>query len=161
MWGRNIWTSLLKGPNGKWGFRWVVDLLRVRFGEGVPPPFRRPTMQSARLISNWQVSLKQTETPLCYIIRLFLIQGDVQTNGEACRFSVGAHPSFSEGAIFQWRHSGLTECHCFTAGRSMHCRTGRTADDRAQQRIFLVNGMHTFAAPPQPSGVPNALPAAS
>ena len=46
-------------------------------------------MQSARPTSNWHVSLKQTETPLCYIIRHFLIQGDVQIDGEACRFSVG------------------------------------------------------------------------
>ena len=39
-------------------------------------------MQYARLTSNWQVSLKQTETPLCYIIRHFLIQGDVRIDGE-------------------------------------------------------------------------------
>ena len=47
--------------------------------------------------------------------------------------------------------------HCFTAGRSMHCHTGRTADDSVQRSTLLANGMHTSAAPPQPSGVPNAL----
>ena len=44
------------------------------------PTNGRPAMQSARLTSNLHVSLKQTETPLCYIIRHFLIQGDVQTD---------------------------------------------------------------------------------
>ena len=41
----------------------------------------------------------------------------------------------------------MTEWHCFTAGRPVHCRTGRSADDRAQQSTLLADGMHKPAAP--------------
>ena len=55
---------------------------------GLPSPCGRPAIRSDRLTSNRPASLKQTETPLCYIIRHFLIQGDVQTDGEACTLEV-------------------------------------------------------------------------
>ena len=37
--------------------------------------------------------------------------------------------------------------HCFTAGRPLHCRTGRTADDRAQQSTLLAVEMHKIRRP--------------
>ena len=142
-------------------------------------------MQSARLTSNWPASLRQTETPLCYIMRKVAPQGDVQTDGEACGFSVGGgfSPPSSRGCHTTTEALGLDgngtaspECtplvsfsssgvpsvlsgsgggaasasipHCFPAGRPVHCRTGRAADDRAQRSTLLADGMgdgmHTF-----------------
>ena len=46
----------------------------------------------------------------------------------------GAFPLLlPEGARLQRRRSGLTEWHCFPAGRSMHCRTGRTSSPSGNQ----------------------------
>ena len=52
---------------------------------GIPRPFSRPAMQSARLTSNWHVSLNLQETPLSNIMQHLDIQGDMQIRCEEGR----------------------------------------------------------------------------